>query len=276
MGGNEIHSVDRLYMGNTVEGLIRNPTENSIVAVATGGIRLAVGSTGTSGYTTRLRVTNSSVRVDTDLQVTGYTVLNNTLNMNMKQIHGVERLYVGDTTNGIGVSGGRPFLDGSTGVYLSYGNDMRIDVLNTVIRFHGQLDMNGNTIIGQSDYRLKRDIKATELNSLVAIESWKIVGFNWIDNEMNERNGRQLGVIAQDTPDLAVYDAKADTWSINSSKQIMMNTHAIQQLAQREENTNLVASQALEATESNESNIHKLQQERSKANRRIEELESVM
>lgn len=44
----------------------------------------------------------------------------------------------------------------------------------------------------------------------------------------------------------------------------------------KEENTNVVASQALQATETNEEKIHQLQQELSKANRRIEELESVM
>ena len=83
-------------------------------------------------------------------------------------------------------------------------------------------------------------------------------------------------MIAQQASGLGKYFPEVDRWEINHSQQTMMNSHAIQQLALREQNTNLVASQALEATESNESKIHKLQQELSKANRRIEELESVM
>ena len=122
------------------------------------------------------------------------------------------------------------------------------------------------SITNQSDERLKTNIDDTGVNSLNAIKSWRIVDYNWLDVEKNARLGRQIGVIAQNTPDLAIYDARSDTWSINSSKQIMMNSHAIQQLYFEFD----------ERVESNESMIHKLQQELSKANRRIEELEGAI
>ena len=40
-----------------------------------------------------------------------------------------------------------------------------------------------------------------------------------------------MGVLAQDTPHLHIYDQENDEWSIDTGKQIMVNSHAIQQLA---------------------------------------------
>lgn len=42
-----------------------------------------------------------------------------------------------------------------------------------------------------------------------------------------------MGLIAQDTPELTMYDAENDIYNIDSSKQIMMNSHAIQQINKR-------------------------------------------
>ena len=96
---------------------------------------------------------------------------------------------------------------------------------------------------------------------------------------MDNHLGRQYGLIAQETPDLAIYDAESDTWSIDSSKQIMINSHAIQQVALMEENTNKVASQALQLAEDtneislkNKSEIETLKQENKELRNEIQKL----
>ncbi|SDJ67749.1 phage tail spike protein [Alkalibacterium thalassium] len=153
-------------------------------------------------------------------------------------------------------------IDAGTSLHLRTSNtNTALWFDNTHAYMHRTLSMEGNVITNQSDERLKRDISDTTINSLEAIRTWRIVGFNWIDEDKNARLGRQLGLIAQDTPDLALYDAQSDTWSINSSKQIMMNTHAIQQLAEREKNNNSIASAALIKAETNEEKIKRLENE---------------
>src|SRR5699024_8847540 len=91
-------------------------------------------------------------------------------------------------------------------------------------RTHGYmyrtLSMEGNNITNQSDLRLKHDITDTELNSLETIKSWEFVDYYW--NDLNKQ-GQQFGLIAQNTSKISIYDEERDLWSINSSKQIMMN-----------------------------------------------------
>lgn len=93
------------------------------------------------------------------------------------------------------------------------------------------LSMEGYNITNQSDRRLKTDVNFTGVNSLEAICRWRFVDYTWIDSK--KPVGRHLGLIAQDTPELMYYDIKQDIYSINSSKQTMMNSHAIQQLNQK-------------------------------------------
>ena len=139
------------------------------------------------------------------------------------------------------------------------------------VSLNGNWHKHGATI---SDERLKKNIVETATDSLTAIKSWEFVEFEW--RYSGYGSGQQFGLIAQNTSHIANYYDEVDRWEIDTQKQTMMNSHAIQQLALKEQNTNKMASQALQLGESNESKIHKLQQELSKANRRIEELESVM
>lgn len=130
---------------------------------------------------------------------------------------------------------------------------------------HRTLSMEGNSITNQSDLRLKHDIKDTELNSLETIKSWNFVNYYWNDPD---KRGQQFGLIAQRTNEISLYDEERDLWSINSSKQIMMNSHAIQQLALMEDDTNLLASKNRTLIEKQQDKIEAFEQ-------RIKELESV-
>ena len=134
------------------------------------------------------------------------------------------------------------------------------------MRMFNAINMNGYYVTNESDFRLKDEIKNTGLNSLESIKGWNFVDYEWIDPR--KPKGAQFGLIAQETPEINIYDELNDIWNINSSKQLMMTSHAVQQLAFKEENTNKVASQALQAAETNAQKIERLE-------KRIEELEGV-
>lgn len=141
-------------------------------------------------------------------------------------------------------------------------SDLRMALRGNLDMFTG-INMNHNSITNQSDERLKTHIVDDEINSLEAIKKWRMAGFDWIDPEATSE--RQFGVIAQTAPEIA-FEGYDGYLSINSSKQLQITTHAVQQLALREENTNKVASQALQLSETNEEKIKRLE-------KRIEELE---
>lgn len=88
------------------------------------------------------------------------------------------------------------------------------------------LSMEGNKITNQSDRRLKTNIIDTPVDSLFAISNWDFKAFDRVNNGSHD----DIGLIAQDTSEIVVYDEENDTYYIDSSKQIMMNSHGIQQL----------------------------------------------
>ena len=59
-----------------------------------------------------------------------------------------------------------------------------------------------------------------------AISNWGFKAFDRVNNGTHD----DVGLIAQDTSEIVVYDEENDTYYIDSSKQIMMNSHGIQQL----------------------------------------------
>lgn len=99
------------------------------------------------------------------------------------------------------------------------------------VEFHTTINMNGNGILNQSDRRLKKNITVASEDSLNAINRWSFVDYEWISPDKTK--GRHLGLISQDTPEISVYDAESDIYNIDSSKQNMINSHAIQQMHQK-------------------------------------------
>lgn len=93
---------------------------------------------------------------------------------------------------------------------------------------YANLDMQGNQVTNQSDFRLKKNIVTSQINVLPHYEAMRFVEHEWIDK--NKPKGVHFGVVAQETPLLNVYDEEHDVWSISSSKQIMYNSKAIQEL----------------------------------------------
>lgn len=209
----------------------------------------------------------------------------------------VKELYAGDTkvnelvslgsieTSAIGAilnNGNRIAIKGYSGAELGVGGNSqsptkykRIFMIDSTRGYmYRRLSMEGNDITNQSDRRLKLNIKATDISSLDSIKS-----INFVEFDRTNGNHDAIGVIAQDTPSLALYDSERDVWSINSSKQIMMNSHAIQQLSLAHDNTNLVASEALILAEetnilalNNKSEIDLLKEENKELRTEIQKL----
>jgi len=88
------------------------------------------------------------------------------------------------------------------------------------------LSMEGNNITNQSDRRLKTNIVDTPVDSLSAISGWDFKAFDRVNNGSHD----DIGLIAQDTSEIVIYDEENDIYNVNSSKQIMMNSHGIQLL----------------------------------------------
>ncbi|WP_373742693.1 phage tail spike protein [Jeotgalibaca porci] len=104
------------------------------------------------------------------------------------------------------------------------------------------LNMNGNTVTGTSDMRLKKNIRACEIDPLKEIEKMHFVTHEWDkENPVNENkpSGERFGQIAQYAPAiLQVQNGEKDHYlSIDKLMQTDLNSFAIQRL--KEENDTL-------------------------------------
>ncbi|MFE2777506.1 phage tail spike protein [Aerococcus urinaeequi] len=109
-------------------------------------------------------------------------------------------------------------------VYAAGTNAFEVDSGYMYLRRN--LSMEGNNITNQSDIRLKTNIVDTSVDSLFAISNWHFKAFDRVNNGSHD----DIGLIAQNTSEIVVYDEEKDIYNVNSSKQIMMNSHGIQQL----------------------------------------------
>lgn len=91
------------------------------------------------------------------------------------------------------------------------------------------LNMDGNNISNQSDRRLKKNIIKTERNVVDSIKKWNFVEYYWKSSD--KPSGNQFGLIAQDTPELMIFEEEDDYYGIDSSRQIMLNSRGVQELA---------------------------------------------
>lgn len=231
MHGNQIHNAERIYFGDTTEGIMRYPSDGTLIMYGSEGVRLGNGNA--TNYTTRVHVGSTTTTIHNNLTVNSDATFNAALNMGTNQITNVSSIIMqGGTTALTRSSTNIAVVTGSAGVYLSYGTaaswSQRLFVGDTVVRVFRNLDMNGYTITGQSDRRLKTDITPTSTVALDGYRQLNMVDFSWIDP--NKPSGRHLGVIAQDTPFWSVYDAERDIWMIDSSRQMMYNSLGIKEL----------------------------------------------
>ena len=95
------------------------------------------------------------------------------------------------------------------------------------------LNMNGNAITNQSDIRLKTNIKDAEVDPFVIIEKMRFIEFDWdMTNPYNKNKpeGRYFGIEAQYAPFLVVKDVDSNYLSIDTGKQVNINSMALQRM----------------------------------------------
>lgn len=102
---------------------------------------------------------------------------------------------------------------------------------NVDIDFYAPLDMHNYSINNQSDARLKKNIKDTEINALEVLNSIDMKQFDWIQTNEHE----PIGIIAQQliqfAPEL-VHEGKNGYLSIKTTKFIFYLIKAIQELSE--------------------------------------------
>ncbi|HFE9852477.1 TPA: tail fiber domain-containing protein [Enterococcus faecalis] len=122
---------------------------------------------------------------------------------------------------------------------------------NVPLDFYSNLNMNGYSILNQSDIRLKENIENTTING---IEETKKLNFVEFDRKQNYRSKdpgkqpnakRELGLIAQYSPFLSALESSSSYLSLDMNKQIMLNS--------------LTNKQLIEIVEEQETRINKIE-----------------
>ncbi len=133
--------------------------------------------------------------------------------------------YVGGA--GISMTGNNSFcFTHST----SSGDDLLLDISNSGISAYCDINMNGNSILNQSDSRLKRNVKPNEKNCLGILNAMNLVSFDWIMDEKHEAIGAIADQVESVESDLVVEDDEGIK-SIKTSDLIWYLIGAVQQLS---------------------------------------------
>ncbi|MGM0252188.1 phage tail spike protein [Enterococcus sp. AZ129] len=120
---------------------------------------------------------------------------------------------------------------------------------NVNLGFYSNLNMNGYSILNQSDIRLKENIEETKIDGIEETKKLNFVEFDrkqkYRTKDINKQpsSKRELGLIAQYSPFLAIESDFDNYLSIDVNKQIMLNSLTNKQLIE------LVESQEKRITE---------------------------
>ena len=282
----------------TQDGIYFEKGGSASIVYSSGNARIAVGSyngvdlgTMVSGYYhSRFAVGGGSDGIESFVNAyvpftarEGIDVFGKTIK-NAYTVTDLKTMLFAGSSNRI-VQGSDGFLNILSPMQLSLGWTDGSSSFTTMIITRNQIvakknfNMDGNQMIGVSDARLKTAINTTTIDSLSAISRWKFVDFNWRYDD--KPKGRQFGLIAQDTPELALYDAMADEYTISASKQIMMTSHGLSQLNDKVLNltaltdaSNATANQALSEVQMLRQEVQQSKQEIDKLKQKIEQMES--
>ena len=118
----------------------------------------------------------------------------------------------------------------STLIFRQGGGTYGMSLSASSLKLQRQLDMSGYNIINNSDRSLKKNIVNADVEALPLIRDYKFVNFEWIDDISPK--GKHFGLIAQDTPFISE-KSEEGIWSINLSKQTMLNTLGVQEVDKR-------------------------------------------
>ena len=108
---------------------------------------------------------------------------------------------------------------------------------NRGVDCYGTLDLKGNSVVNQSDARLKDNIQPAQLSALNVINSIQMMSYDWMETREHE----QLGIIAQQlkdvAPELVVENPDTHLLSIKTTAFIPYLVKAVQELTAMVQNT---------------------------------------
>ena len=183
-----------------------------------------------NGNSTTSSIEKAGLHFACDTYANGYLYLND----NVKLFHhknGSAGLYAMSTsnssTNGKGVYIDAQRTDGKVTRFACFSDKFEFSGSTS-----GVIDVHGNSIINQSDARLKTNIQNTQIDALSVINQVKMKEFDWIEDGTHE----DIGIIAQQLqavlPDLVHEDASTGKLSIKFIKFIPYLIKAIQELTE--------------------------------------------
>ena len=189
------------------------------------------GAGNANGYNPALTIDpqkNGQVTINTDAR------FNNNL-----RVDGNLTLPGGDaftTYNGLYLNTSYWTVQAKTGVRFFVGGQKKIHIGGNV-ELGTTLDMAGNAITGQSDYRLKKNIETLNTNDLDKLTGVRMVSYEWIDPERPK--GTHVGFIAQELQEVYpefITENDEGILSINNSELAMAHIHATQELNTKVDN----------------------------------------
>lgn len=201
----------------------------------------------TTSYTPFMRLEElyDLLNIYVPIELHSYLEMNGNTIWNAGEIYGGGKIRL--TTNNSGTQGSIIFNASNQMLLLGSVAGVSMGILNgdgvtTTGKFEVRtgenisfqnLNMNGNIITNQSDIRLKKNVVTTQLDGIAAIEKMRFIEFEWDkENPYNDTkpDGLQFGMEAQYAACLQVTDQDSNYLSVDSSKQINLNTLAIQQM----------------------------------------------
>ena len=278
------YPIDKLMIGKPTYN-IEIGSDNLLAHNAEYGFRFSRYNATTNGNDGILELRAKNITSWADWNFNGWTMKN--VNLEPNSINSSGSISTNGSLNVNSGSKTAQLFFGSTEAYLSadYGvviahkdasgsNRAVMTFTYNNITSWANINMNGRSVTNQSDRRLKKNILNSSDDSLGAINRWKFVNYEWISSE--KPSGIKLGLIAQDTPELSIYDADSDVYSIDSSKQMMMNSQAIQQLNKKVVSIESIANASISFASQALSETQKLKQEVQELKQKIKQLESAV
>ena len=127
-------------------------------------------------------------------------------------------------------------IDGTNGVALYAGGQEILAAYKgspNEVDIFGNVDLNGGTILNQSDIRLKTNIVDSSVDPFSVVEKMRFIEFEWDKTNpynKDKPDGVQFGIEAQYSPFLAVKDNGSNYLSINMGKQVNLNSMVNQKM----------------------------------------------
>ena len=192
-------------------------------------------------YTDKSVEYKGKIELSGETRLSGKTTIGGGINSSEVMIYGPTEFHESVTLYDDFMSNGYLYLTDNYKIIKYSGDDEAIGYEGRV-QWHGQaqffggvqmcstLDMNQNSIINQSDVRLKTNIHDTQVNALEIVNQIQMKEFNWIETGEHENVGMIAQQVQTIAPELVYENPETGILSIKTTKLIPYLLRAIQEL----------------------------------------------